>query len=88
MNLTEKVLDFIVSMKHQTGACCLAYAGGVALNILTNTLIAKDLGFDEVRIPPCCNDTGIAIGAAALTVGSGNFVHKHSPFLCNSDIKS
>jgi len=91
-NLTEKVLAYVQKLKDQTQASVLAYAGGVALNIVTNSRIIRELGFREVRIPPCCNDTGIAIGACAVAAfndtkrGEDTNFPKHSPFLCNSDL--
>jgi len=42
----------------------LCYAGGTALNCPANSLIAKDGRFASVHIPPWCDDSGLAAGAA------------------------
>ncbi len=45
----------------------LCYAGGIALNCPANTRVYNESSFDNVHIPPWCDDGGLAIGAA-LTV--------------------
>jgi len=42
----------------------LCYVGGCALNINANSRVLAEAGFDDVFIPSCCNDSGIALGAA------------------------
>ncbi|MEV8528754.1 carbamoyltransferase C-terminal domain-containing protein [Streptomyces sp. NPDC052000] len=42
----------------------LCYAGGCALNILANSRLAQAELFDRIHIPTCCDDSGIALGAA------------------------
>jgi len=42
----------------------LCYGGGCALNIQANTKLAKSHLFEKIFIPSCCNDSGIALGAA------------------------
>jgi carbamoyltransferase len=42
----------------------LCYAGGTALNCPANSLIAKDGRFAAVHVPPWCDDSGLALGAA------------------------
>ncbi|WP_333772320.1 carbamoyltransferase C-terminal domain-containing protein [Streptomyces sp. IBSBF 3136] len=42
----------------------LCYAGGCALNITANSLLAESGQFTRVSIPTCCDDSGIALGAA------------------------
>lgn len=44
----------------------LYYTGGCALNIQTNSAIIESQLFDHVYIPPCPDDSGLAIGAAAF----------------------
>ncbi len=88
-NLTQKVVAYVRSFQQKTGAQSLAYAGGVALNIPANTQIARDLSFRSVMIPPCCNDTGLSIGACAYGAFSIQGLQTcpvHNPFLCNSDL--
>ncbi len=88
-NLAQKVMAYVYSLQHKTGARSLAYAGGVALNIPANTRIARELLFDSIMIPPCCNDTGLSIGACAygaFTMQGVQGFPLHGPFLCNSDL--
>jgi carbamoyltransferase len=42
----------------------LCFAGGCALNITANTRLVRESGFRAVHIPSCCNDSGVALGAA------------------------
>ncbi|MER6471486.1 carbamoyltransferase C-terminal domain-containing protein [Streptomyces collinus] len=42
----------------------LCYAGGCALNITANSLLVESGQFTRVSIPTCCDDSGIALGAA------------------------
>ena len=75
------------SMQKRTGTDYLYYAGGCALNIITNTKILDKQIFKDVFIPPCCNDSGLSIGAAAfLEWRKGNRISIHSPYLCNAGI--
>jgi carbamoyltransferase len=46
------------------GTPALCYAGGTALNCPANSLIAQDGRFAGVHVPPWCDDSGLAIGAA------------------------
>ncbi|MER7761108.1 carbamoyltransferase C-terminal domain-containing protein [Streptomyces sp. NPDC097619] len=46
------------------GYSTLCYAGGVALNITANTALAESGRFTRVSVPTCCDDSGIALGAA------------------------
>jgi carbamoyltransferase len=43
----------------------LYYTGGCALNIHTNSAIIESKLFDQVYIPPCAEDSGLALGAAS-----------------------
>ncbi|MBP4049133.1 hypothetical protein J9978_06420 [Chromobacterium violaceum] len=45
----------------------ICYAGGCALNINANSRILAEGGFDDIAIPSCCNDSGIALGAALVS---------------------
>ncbi|MEG3628801.1 carbamoyltransferase C-terminal domain-containing protein [Streptomyces poriticola] len=42
----------------------LCYAGGCALNITANSRLAESGHFTRVSVPTCCDDSGIALGAA------------------------
>jgi carbamoyltransferase len=79
----------IVELQEQTNAEYLYYAGGCALNIVTNTKIIEKHIFKNVFIPPCCNDGGLSLGAAAfLEWKKGNKIQTHSPYLCNVGISN
>ncbi len=72
--------------QHQTEN--LYFSGGSALNILLNTKIVESGIFKNVYIPPCCNDSGLATGAAAfMEWKKGNRIKLHSPYLNSWDIK-
>ena len=47
-----------------TGCRNLVLAGGVALNCVANSHIAREAGFDDVWIQPAAGDAGGALGAA------------------------
>ncbi|MFF3747898.1 carbamoyltransferase C-terminal domain-containing protein [Streptomyces kronopolitis] len=47
----------------------LCYAGGCALNITANSRLAECDQFTRVSIPTCCDDSGIALGAALAVAG-------------------
>ncbi len=50
--------------QYRPPAICLA--GGCALNIVANSRLLALPGLPPLYIPPCCNDAGLAIGAACL----------------------
>ena len=65
----------------------LYYGGGCALNIVTNTKIIESGMFKDVFIAPCCNDSGLSIGAAAfMEMQKGNKIQIHNPYLCNAGL--
>ena len=79
----ETILIF-EQLQKQTGAKILYYSGGCALNIVANTRLIQSNLFDEVFIPPCCEDSGLALGAAAFAEWKKQgYVHRHSPYLNN-----
>jgi carbamoyltransferase len=71
-------------LREQTGCKNLYYSGGCALNIVTNSRIVNEDLFDFVSIPPCCEDSGLALGAAAYIewLKHGK-IERHSPYLNN-----
>ncbi|MBK7214693.1 MAG: hypothetical protein IPH88_15635 [Bacteroidales bacterium] len=86
------ILNKIQELAYQTEADYLYYAGGCALNIVANADLIKSGWFKDVFISPCCNDSGLSIGAAAYW----NFLQNSelvvdSPYLnswmCKSDYK-
>ncbi len=66
----------------------LYYSGGSALNILLNNKIIESGIFVDVFIPPCCNDSGLALGAAAFFEWKhNNKIEINSPYLNNWGIE-
>ncbi|MBQ9212394.1 MAG: hypothetical protein IJ150_00420 [Bacteroidales bacterium] len=81
------VLQKLENLQHKFHCDNLYYGGGCALNIVTNTKIVESGMFRNVYIAPCCNDSGLSIGAAALLERQkGNKVKIHSPYLNNVGI--
>ena len=67
----------------------LYYSGGVALNIKLNKLLYESNLFNEIFIPPCPGDSGLALGAlAAYTHFNKIKFPKCSPYLNNIGIES
>ena len=67
----QQVTDDIVlrlarSLRRETGERNLCLAGGVALNCVSNGLLAREGVFDELWIQPAAGDAGGALGAALL----------------------
>ena len=86
---TEQVIAHMERFQRQTGAKHLYYSGGGALNIITNTIIEQSGLFKSVHIPPCPDDSGLSLGAAALIeyLDHGS-VKLHSPYLSNYGLSS
>lgn len=78
----DAVVDWIAQVRQRSGARRLVLSGGGALNLPTNQRIC-DLGwFDEVFVPPCPGDDGLALGAAAMVTWlQRGALDRHSPFL-------
>lgn len=66
----------------------LYYSGGSALNIVCNNVLVESNLFKQVFIPPCAEDSGLALGAAAYVeyLKHGK-VELHSPYLNNWGIE-
>lgn len=85
----RETLKKIQSIQKKVNATNLYYSGGCALNIITNKRIAEECGFEEIFIPPCCNDSGLSIGAAAfLEWKKGNTISIHTPYLNNVGLEN
>ncbi|MCK3686207.1 carbamoyltransferase C-terminal domain-containing protein [Maribellus sp. YY47] len=84
----QATLNKLKELQAKTGAEYLYYTGGSALNIVTNTQIVKSGLFSEVFIPPCTEDSGLALGAAAFAewIKHGR-VENHSVYLNNLGIE-
>jgi len=59
----EAMLCLCKYLHKETGSKCLAIAGGVGLNCVTNNYLAEGSPFEEIYIQPAANDAGTAIGA-------------------------
>jgi len=72
-----------------TGCKNLYYTGGCALNIHTNSAIIESNLFDKVFIPPCPDDSGLSLGAAAFGEWKKEHpVQKHTAFINNWGIEN
>ena len=60
----EAALHIAKALQRTTGARYLCLSGGVALNSVMNTRIAREAGFDDVFIQPAAADCGNSLGAA------------------------
>ena len=80
----QQILNKLTKLAAETGTENLYYTGGSALNIVANTKIINNGIFKEVFIPPCTEDSGLALGAAAFAEWKkhGN-IKLHSPYLNN-----
>ncbi|MDC2963853.1 hypothetical protein OA067_02980 [Gammaproteobacteria bacterium] len=58
----EKIYRFLASNEITTQNLCLS--GGTALNCPSNSHILNEGPFANVYVEPCCDDSGIALGAA------------------------
>lgn len=66
----------------------LYYTGGSALNIYTNSAIIESEIFDNIYIPPCPDDSGLALGAAAFGEWiKGNDIKIKSPYINNWNLE-
>lgn len=75
-------------LQKQTDVKTLYYSGGCALNIVANTRLIESNLFDEVFIPPCCEDSGLALGAAAFAEWKKHGrVEIHAPYLNNWNLQ-
>lgn len=84
----EMMFDLVTRMREQSGARRLYIAGGALLNVEFNRKLVASGMFDEIYIPPCTSDCGLALGAAALAeyLDRGS-VEQHTPFLNNAGLK-
>ncbi|WP_372947355.1 carbamoyltransferase C-terminal domain-containing protein [Mariniphaga sp.] len=84
----EQILQKLQALKDKTGVENLYYTGGSALNIVANTRIVESGLFKHVFIPPCTEDSGLALGAAAFAEWKKHgSVKIHSTYLNNWDIE-
>jgi len=69
--LEEVLLDLVRWLHGRTGDRVLTLAGGVALNCVANSRIAREGPFDAVWAQPASGDAGTALGAAAHLAALG-----------------
>jgi carbamoyltransferase len=62
----DVIMHTVTHLKKVTGSNSLCMAGGVALNSVTNGIIAKSGLFKDIYIQPAAGDSGTTIGAALL----------------------
>jgi carbamoyltransferase len=67
--LEEVLLDLARWLHGRTGDRLLAMAGGVALNCVANSRIAREGPYDRVWVQPASGDAGTALGAALAIAG-------------------
>lgn len=78
----REIINKVENIQKTVKANYLYYTGGCALNIVANTKLIKRNLFKDVFIPPCCNDSGLSIGAAAFAEWQkGNRISIHSTYL-------
>ncbi|MET9429046.1 MULTISPECIES: carbamoyltransferase C-terminal domain-containing protein [unclassified Streptomyces] len=69
--LEETLLDLVRWLHGQTHDRVLTLAGGVALNCVANSRIAREGPFDRVWVQPAAGDAGTALGGALLLAAGG-----------------
>ncbi|MHC3388627.1 carbamoyltransferase family protein [Streptomyces lavendulocolor] len=69
--LEETLLDLVRWLHGQTHDRLLTLAGGVALNCVANSRIAREGPFDRVWVQPAAGDAGTALGGALLLAAGG-----------------
>jgi carbamoyltransferase len=62
--LEEVLLELATWLHDRTGDRALTMAGGVALNCVANSRIAREGPFEQVWVQPAAGDAGTALGAA------------------------
>ena len=84
----KKLIKKLRQLQEKTNARFLYYTGGSALNIKTNSLLETEALFDEIFIPPCTNDSGLALGAASyLEFLKHRQIAYHTPYINNWGIE-
>ena len=84
----KAIVEKLRTLQLKSGTDHLYYTGGSALNIVANTQIIKSGIFKDVYIPPCTEDSGLALGAAAFAEWQKHgLVEIHSPYLNNWGIE-
>ncbi len=66
----EAMLEYVRWLKSVSGLSNLILVGGGALNCCSNRRISLEAGFDDLFVPACPGDDGIAIGCFFCSTGS------------------
>jgi hypothetical protein len=77
--LEEVLLDLVRWLHGRTRDRELAMAGGVALNCVANSRIARDGPFDHVWVQPAAGDAGTALGAALHLAAGASSAPRSAP---------
>ena len=81
-------MNKLISIQEIYKASNLYYSGGSALNIVTNNKIVESGMFEKVFIPPCAEDSGLALGAASyMEYLKHGKLEQHTPYLNNWGIQ-
>ncbi|MBV9648470.1 MAG: carbamoyltransferase [Candidatus Eremiobacteraeota bacterium] len=64
VRLEEILVELATRLHRRTGDRALVMAGGVALNCVANSAIARRAPFEDVWVQPAAGDAGTALGAA------------------------
>lgn len=80
----DKIISKLTELATKTGARTLYYTGGSSLNIVANSKIIESNLFDEVFIPPCTEDSGLALGAAAFAEWKKHGLIEQNPAYLNN----
>jgi carbamoyltransferase len=62
--LQEVLLELVRWLHDATGEDVLTMAGGVALNCVANSFLAREGPFEQIWVQPAAGDSGTALGAA------------------------
>lgn len=75
---TEIMAEAAIALREETGEKKLVLSGGCALNVVSNTEIARLFAAEDLYIPPNASDCGQSVGAAVM--GSMLLDTQHDPF--------
>ncbi|MFD3998157.1 carbamoyltransferase [Streptomyces sp. NPDC058548] len=75
--LEEVLIDLARWLRRESGERDLAMAGGVALNCVANSRIAREGSFERVWVQPAAGDAGTALGGALYTAQAAGDPVKH-----------
>lgn len=80
----RELLNTLSQLQKDTNTDYLYYTGGSALNIVANKAIVDSGLFKDVFIPPCTEDSGLSLGAAAFMEWQKHGeISIHTPYLNN-----